>query len=331
MRVMEEVMGFAEVVNALLSESQSNAQQGKKFEKLIKAILQREMVLQNTFHIKKVYLWSEFSDKYHINRADFGIDIMIETHNDEFISVQCKAFKPEHTLSLGDVKNFLGINSIFNNKGDAVIKISQSLLFCTCKGISNEVLKALETNANADKAKGQAYGYNELQNLSINWEALELNNIENSIQIKGKKSLRPHQLEAFEAIKSHFLEQVEQKDDCIRGKVIMACGTGKSLLAIRSIDYIVQSGEIALFLTPSLALTNQIIKEFFSQSESKHYEVFAVCSDKKVGSKIDNEDAKSNELCIAPTTNAITLANKITQLIPQNTNHRDFMPPPPCI
>lgn len=322
-------MDFEKIINTLCENTQTNVEQGKRFENLIKKILQVDYFLQKEFNIKEVYLWNEFSDKFHINRHDFGIDIIILNESDEVIAVQCKAFKPTHTLANGDLKGFLGINTIINNQGKECAKISQALLFHTCKRISTEVEMALEQNANEGKAKAIAFGYNELKNLEIDWHSLDVNAIDTTTKSKDKKTLRPHQIEAFKAIKKHFVEQ-----NNARGKVIMACGTGKSLLAIRTIDSLVESGEIAVFLTPSLALTNQMIKEFFAQSLSKHYKVFAVCSDSKVGSTIfakDTEDMRSNELCIAPTTDALTLANVIMRLIPyQEANNTYFAPPPIC-
>lgn len=319
-------MDFEKIINTLCGNIQTNVEQGKRFEKLIKKILQVDCFLRKEFNIKEVYLWNEFSDKFQINSHDFGIDIIILNESDEVIAVQCKAFNPKYKLNLNDFKNFLGINSIIDHKGRVFAKISQSLIFHTCKSVSNEFERALEQNANEGKAKAIAFGYNELKNLEIDWQNLDLNAIDLTTKSKGKKTLRPHQSKAFEAIKKHFVEQ-----NNARGKVIMACGTGKSLLAIRTIDSLVESGEIAVFFTPSLALTNQMIKEFFAQSLSKHYEVFAVCSDSKVGSTIstkDTEDMSSNELCIAPTTDSFTLASKIAHLLSQKGDDSHFTPPP---
>ena len=311
-------MKFDAIIEQLIQETQTNTEQGKKFETLIKKILQVDCFLQKEFNIKEVYLWNEFSDKFHINRHDFGIDIIVINENNEVIAVQCKAFKPTHTLVIGDLKGFLGINTIIDNAGKEYAKISQSLLFHTCKKISTEVEMALEQNANEGKLKAIAFGYNELKNLEIDYQSLDLNAIDITTKSKDKKSLRPHQNEASKAIKKHFVEQNNE-----RGKVIMACGTGKSLLAIRTIDDMVENGEIAVFLTPSLALTNQMIKEFFAQSVSKDYKVFAVCSDSKVGSSIapkdknkdDTSDITSNELCIPATTSPIILAKSINALL----------------
>nr|WP_317404151.1 DEAD/DEAH box helicase family protein [uncultured Helicobacter sp.] len=317
-------MNFEEIVGVLCENTQTNVEQGERFERLIKKILQIDSFLQKEFNIKEVYLWSEFSDRFHINRHDFGIDIIILNENDEILAVQCKAFNPKYSLKLNDFKNFLGINSFVDNN-DKIFKISQSLIFHTCKSVSSEVGKALEQNANEGKAKAIAFGYNELKDLEIDWQNIDLNAIEQTTQSKDKKTLRPHQKEAFEAIKKHFIEQ-----DNARGKVIMACGTGKSLLAIRTIDSMVKDGEIAVFFTPSLALTNQMIKEFFAQSLSKHYKVFAVCSDSKVGSTISakTEDMDSNELCIAPTTDSSVLARKIAHLLHKEVDSSHFAPPP---
>ncbi len=94
-----------------------------------------------------------------------------------------------------------------------------------------------------------------------------------SLKTQGKKALRDYQKEALNAIKEAFahkskeikseiyIENGESKEKRVaqdRAKLIMACGTGKSLLSIRTIDELVGQGEMALFFAPSLALINQI-------------------------------------------------------------------------
>lgn len=189
-------MNFEEIVGVLCENTQTNVEQGKRFEKLIKKILQVDSFLREEFNIKEVYLWNEFSDKFQINRHDFGIDIVILSKEEEILAVQCKAFSPTYSLRLNDFKNFLGINSFVDNN-DKIFKISQSLIFHTCKSVSGEVGKALEQNANGEKAKAIAFGYNELKDLEIDWQKINLDAIEQTTQSKDKKEITPSSTRGF--------------------------------------------------------------------------------------------------------------------------------------
>lgn len=297
-------MYFEDIISQIFQEDSPHAQ-GSKFEKLVKKIVQIARDLPHTFD--EVYLWSEFNGKFQLKQGDFGIDIMAKS-GDEWVAIQCKAYQKD-TLELEDLKNFLGCQTLQSSDGTQHFPIVQHYLFHTCKTISKNVQKALLQCQNAQSEPAIAYGFYEISELGIDWGSCKNGDIE-SLRTSGKKQLRPHQKEALEKIHSHFIEQSNA-----RGKVIMACGTGKSLLAIRTIDSLVDSGEIALFLAPSLALIDQMIKEFRKESISPSYKLFAVCSDSKVGAEKGSEDLNAQELSLAPTTDPNMLAHAINAII----------------
>lgn len=301
-------MSFGDIISQIFQEDSPHAQ-GSKFEKLVKKIVQIARDLPHTFD--EVYLWSEFNGKFQLKQGDFGIDIMAKS-GDEWVAIQCKAYQKD-TLELEDLKNFLGCQTLQSSDGTQHFPIVQHYLFHTCKTISKNVQKALLQCQNAQSEPAIAYGFYEISELGIDWGSCKNGDIE-SLRTSGKKQLRPHQKEALEKIHSHFIEQGNA-----RGKVIMACGTGKSLLAIRTIDSLVDSGEIALFLAPSLALIDQMIKEFRKESISPSYKLFAVCSDSKVGAEKGSEDLNAQELSLAPTTDPNMLAHAINATLAKAT------------
>lgn len=97
----------------------------------------------------------------------------------------------------------------------------------------------------------------------------------------------------------------------------MACDTGKSLLSIRTIDTLVDDREICVFFAPSLALINQMLLEFFKESQSERYKVFAVCSDYSVGANATNaikessEDVKASDIYIPVISSPSYLAKQV--------------------
>ncbi|OHO52381.1 damage-inducible protein, partial [Corynebacterium sp. HMSC035E02] len=94
---------------------------------------------------------------------------------------------------------------------------------------------------------------------------------------------RPHQQaaidKAIEGFKTHD-----------RGKLIMACGTGKTFTALRLAERVAEdNGGKAriLFLVPSISLLSQTLKEWIAQGRLD-MRAFAVCSDSKVSKKAED-------------------------------------------
>lgn len=296
---------FENFIQALIEKenaSKSLREQGFIFERLVKRILQIEPRFKNEF--KQVYLWSEFNAKFGVGN-DVGIDLMALNHSDEWVSVQCKAYDANYHLMQGDLKNFLGINTIEGK--EASFEIKDKYIFHTCKIVSENFIKAINQSETSD-IKCKSYGFYDLFDLDIDWDSFKIENPD-SLKVHKQKELRDYQIEALNATKEHFL--AKNKD---RAKIIMACGTGKSLLSVRIIDEIVQNGEIALFFAPSLALINQMLLEFFKESKSQNYKVFAVCSDYTVGVNAQttlNEDLKTSDIYIPVISNPHKLAGNI--------------------
>ena len=309
-------MEFHQIIESFVQDSVNLRDQGNKFERLCVQILKIAPEFKDRFD--EVLLWRDFNNRYGIKQGDDGIDIMARDTQGRWYSVQCKCIHQTSKLDLPMLKNFLGKNTITKASGELFCEVYQKLIFHTAREITDKVANALRDTRTSESLEARAYGYDWLLESGIDWSSLDESNLE-SLKPQTKKQLRPHQKEAFEKIHSHFVQQGNA-----RGKVIMACGTGKSLLSIRVIDSLVDSGEMALVLAPSLALLNQLIDEFRKESLSEHFELFAVCSDTRVGSKKDtsSEDLDLQELRIPPTTDHLALSRAISHTLAA-------CPPPP--
>src|SRR6185437_13949456 len=91
-----------------------------------------------------------------------------------------------------------------------------------------------------------------------------------------------------------------------RGKLIMACGTGKTFTSLRIAEALVPAGGLVLFLVPSISLLSQTLKEWTAEANVP-LRPFAVCSDIKVGKRTDSEDIAAYDLVIPATTDAAKL------------------------
>jgi predicted helicase len=100
--------------------------------------------------------------------------------------------------------------------------------------------------------------------------------------LREKFGLRPHQEQALANVK----KGLESAD---RGKLIMACGTGKTFVSLKIAEEMAGKGGTVLFLVPSLSLMSQTLTEWTQQSKTSLHS-FAVCSDNEVGKKKRNTD-----------------------------------------
>ena len=94
------------------------------------------------------------------------------------------------------------------------------------------------------------------------------------------KELRPHQQNAFNDVLNGF-------ETCERGKLIMACGTGKTFTSLRIAEGIVPDGGVMLYLVPSLSLLGQTLCAW-SIDAKRTIRPVLVCSD----TAINEQDAR---------------------------------------
>ena len=79
--------------------------------------------------------------------------------------------------------------------------------------------------------------------------------------MQTKKKLRDHQIKALNEVKKGF----ENSD---RGKLIMACGTGKTFLSLRIAEDLVGKGAKVLYMVPSLSLMSQTVRDWKNDAQA---------------------------------------------------------------
>ncbi len=105
-----------------------------------------------------------------------------------------------------------------------------------------------------------------------------------------------------------------------RGKLIMACGTGKTFTSLKIAEDLVGKGGRVLFMVPSLALMSQTVREWTNDTDTP-LRSFAVCSDTQVGkrrvSKDDVAEIEAHDLAFPATTDPEKLIQKAEQVDPE--------------
>ena len=257
---------------------------GAQFERLIRAFLLNEPTYADQFD--DVWLWSDWPGR--AGKPDTGIDLVAARRDGGLTAIQCKFYDSAHTLQKADIDSF------FTASGKA--GFTERLIVSTTDKWSANAEDAL----NGQQILTWRLGVGDLEASSIDWSEYRLDRPD-VVELKPRKQLRPHQWQALEAVREGF-------EGNERGKLIMACGTGKTFTSLRIAEDLVKPGGTVLFLVPSIALLSQSLREWkaeHSPDHAKRMRAFAVCSDSKVGKKL--EDFSVSDLAFPATTNTASL------------------------
>lgn len=296
---MEGKMGqFERLLVYVKGLSRNKSEQGAWFENFMKHVFLSSPVYQEIY--ENVWTWAEFP--YNGGRHDYGIDLVAKAKDlDEYYAIQCKFYDEEHSVSKSDVDTFLTASGKpFYIKGTPVRYAGKIIVSTTDRWSStaNEIIEGQIPAVTRIRLK-------DLKEIGIDWESTSIDNLSSMKQSK-KKTVRPHQKVAI----SKVLDGYKTAD---RGKLIMACGTGKTYTALKIVEAITKGNGNVLFLVPSISLLNQTLLEWTKEC-SYNYQVYAVCSDPKV-TKTNSETVDNLADTIVPaTTNAESLVEGYTNL-----------------
>ncbi len=284
---MSEISTY-KLIKEKLQAIPNNALKGSWFEKVSKRFLKEH---DSADEYESIDLWSNW--ELNNNERDRGIDMVITTASKEYIAVQCKFH--QDSVSLNDIATFL--SKLQSGVGEVGFK--KGIIISTSNLSSN----ALEEIEQIRKSKGidiveiseEDFIYSQ-----IDWEKFDPTQTQGELPLCDKKKPRPHQIEAIKATKEYFSNPKNT-----RGKLIMACGTGKTYTSLKIMESL--NPKITLFLAPSIALLSQTFREYVQEKNEPFY-ASIVCSDDKVGKGKKNEndddtdDINFSELPLKPST-----------------------------
>lgn len=241
-------------------------------------------------------MWSQWPGRD--GKSDTGIDLVAqERETGEYCAIQCKFYEPDHYLQKSDIDSF------FTASGKA--PFTSRIIISTTDKWGKNAEDALEKQ----QIPVSRISLADLAQAPIDWDlAWPKPGVEPELNLAPKKELRPHQKEAVE----HVFDGFTTAD---RGKLIMACGTGKTFTSLKIAEYTAQAKgapATVLFLVPSISLLSQTLREW-SANCVVDLRSFAVCSDAKVGKRSDTEDISVHDLAIPATTNTDKLIAAINK------------------
>ena len=283
-------MGSINEVLAALRQAPTNLDRGVFFEHLMVRYFQLDPMLAQRYD--EVCRWIDWTGRD--GMPDTGIDLVARDRDTgEYTAIQCKFYEPEHHLAKGDIDSF------FTASGKK--PFTNRVIISTTDNWGKNAEAALD----GQQIEVQRIGMEMLAESPIDWDiAWPAGQLSIQLSMAARKQPRPHQTKAIEAVLSGFAAGNE------RGKLIMACGTGKTFTALKIAERIAaDNGGSArvLFLVPSISLLSQTLREWTAQCELD-LRAFGVCSDTKVGKLRDTvEDFNVHDVPIPVTTNPATL------------------------
>lgn len=281
-------------VETLLEELRSIAKderdKGDRFEELMLHAFRTDRTFQQQF--TNVWKWMDWPGR---SGADIGVDLVATDAEGRLVAIQCKCYSPNTTLTKEEIDSFVALSGQ-KQWGRRIVVATTDLW-------STNALKSLEGHA----IPIERIGIDDLDAMTVEWSSYDLAN-PSGLRPKERHTLRPHQVEALDAVRSGF----ETSD---RGKLIMACGTGKTFTALRIAEEHAGAGKSVLFLAPSIALVAQSLKEWTAECEVP-IRPFAVCSDNTAGKPLEGENATPHDLVVPPTTDPQALIDAGVNQLP---------------
>ncbi len=267
------MLTFNRVLEKYRKESFSERDKGYKFEKLMKAYLQIAPEYNGKF--KEVWLWEEFPYRNDFSGKDTGIDLVALTVEGDYWAVQCKCYSAASRITKDSVDSFLATSSKeFRNDKMQTTRFAYRLWISTTNNWNGEAERTIQ-NQNPPVLR---IGLSDLEAARIDWDKL-VNGDKDALL--AKYPLKEHQQTAVDKVHKYF----ETAD---RGKLIMACGTGKTFTSLKIAEKETDSNGLILFLVPSIALLGQTLREWTAQADKPIYPI-CICSDAKSTQKEEND------------------------------------------
>ena len=247
-----ETVGIA--YQRIQTDATSSVQKGRWFEHLFMEVVQG----LKEFEVDRIWTWRDWPDRRKVtgrDGRDWGVDLVAELRDGTRVAIQCKCYGTGHRVRKGDVDSFIA-----ESRPDWF-------------GL-RWVVSTSDWSAAAEAAiKRQSPPVRRIDFLSY------LDREIKEFQEPAKRDPKPLQIDAIEAVCDGLLTQGHD-----RGKLIMACGTGKTYVSLQVAERVVPDDGCILFAAPSISLVSQARGEWLTYT-GRPMASLVVCSDETAGGR----------------------------------------------
>ena len=234
------------------------ASKGASFASVCKTFLEKDPVHYSKDYVK-VMKFSDYAREKGIDARDTGIDLVAERLNGTYAAIQCKYRQKGGTVQTSEINSFIS---------EAVSEFDELVIMHSMSQHSSWV-------ADHKIAKNDVVtiGIEHLRELNIDWEKFFNTK---TVSRGKKKELRGYQKKAVN-------DTVKGLTNADRGHIVMACGTGKTIVSLKIAEKLAGKGKTVLFLVPSLALMTQTLQVW--GEECDYILPLVVCGDGSIGKR----------------------------------------------
>ncbi|WP_375702843.1 MULTISPECIES: DEAD/DEAH box helicase [unclassified Bartonella] len=289
-------MTLQSLLQTYRDEARTERDKGTYFERFALAYLIHDPLQSGCY--EKVQTFKDWARENAWDGRDTGIDLVAKLRDEEgFAAIQCKFYDAAYRIRKADIDSFISASGKAPFKRRVIIDSTESTWSDNAETmIRGQDIPVIRINLS------------DIQQSPIRWETFAA---QGKVVLEDKKKLRPHQLEALRDVRAGLA----QAD---RGKLIMACGTGKTFTSLKIAEDLAGEGKFVLFLVPSLALMSQTVREWTTDA-GIGLRSFAVCSDTQVGKRRKNSDDVAEidvfDLAFPATTDAAKLAEQVAKSV----------------
>ena len=291
---------FWSIIQDIRKKAYTEHDKGTRFERLICNYLKTSKKYE--ILLKEVWLWDEFPYRKEFGGSDTGIDLVALTKDGHYWAIQCKCYADDTVINKAAVDSFLSTSSRqFVDDNFEQQSFSSRLWFATNNKWGKNAKEAFE---NQNPPAYIINSWDVADDETVDWDELDAGLFGSTAVKKRKISPKKHQETALANAAKYY-----KTHD--RGKLIMACGTGKTYTSLCLVEQETQNKGLILVLVPSIALINQTLNEWQSCAKHDIYPI-CVCSDSTASRLKDNDNADNPvDLAMPASTNYYSVAQQL--------------------
>ncbi len=270
------------VLDRIRKTSRDQAEKGRWFEQLFMRVARQEP----EFEIEDIHRWPDWPEREELtglSGEDTGIDLVARRTSGEWIAIQCKCYDKKRRVNKEDIDSFLG------RSGHKLFDLRWIVATCDWGRKAESAIRNMNP---------------EVRQIDFR-EYLD-------VRVEERDAKRP--VQAPWPLQEEAIENVVRGlGNHDRGRLVMACGTGKTFTSLRIAEQVVEDGGRILFVAPTIALVSQARREWLRQTTRRLHGV-VVCSDATAGGRQENtEDIRTTELECPVTTKPAEIAKKLLE------------------
>ena len=273
----------------------------------MQAYLKTTTLYANLF--EEVWLWTEFPFHDQFGGKDTGIDLVARTVEGEYWAIQCKCYAANAFINKPDVDTFLSTSGKRFETESGMTGFVQRLWIST----TNKWNSTAEQTIRNQNPPVTRLNLIDLENDDVDWNSLE-QGIFGMASRSKPFAIREHQQQAIDQTHAYFkIDEATGQPAHTRGKLIMACGTGKTFTSLRIAENETGGRGLVLFLVPSIALLGQTLRSWLQQALEPMMAV-CICSDPQVSKqteKNDNDTTSVVDLALPASTDVPSIVKQL--------------------